>query len=168
MQTTARPSDWWQTTTFDELRDAAAVVDRFQVRLAEMTSADDSAGTPTGARDAPDHVARAILLQRFMSNDATLERLLERADSAIDVVNAALRSGQDPRDDSATVDSQRSLELLEPVLFHCGQMLDSRSQDKVGPATRSTAETVGRLLFDYSLVPLSFGILRRRIHDSPG
>jgi hypothetical protein len=155
--------DWWQTTTFDELRHSMAVVQRFQERLAARFPANDSADVQTGQDDGPNQVARAILLQRFMSDDTTLEHLLERAEIASEVVNAALRSGQDPRDDSAAVGNHRLLEILQPVLLLCGQMLDTPSQDNVGPVTRSTAEALRRLLFDYSLVPLHFGIRSRWI-----
>lgn len=165
MKTNTMPPDsastsWWQTATFEELGQAAKVLERFQARLVDLVSAAGSMSASSAPPVTPDQVARAILLRRFLDDDASLEGLLELADAAAHEVDAALSSGQDPRDDPAAVAKQRLLKTLHPVLLRCGQMLDAPNQDKAGMAARSAAETMRRLLLAYSLAPLRFGLRR--------
>jgi len=156
---------WFADIDFDELAKAPSVIARFEADLSREEP-DKSESVDDAQTTRAQQVARAIVLTRLVTDDASLERLVQKTEAAYARLQKAVRATHDPRDDPQVISDERLLARIRPVLTRCGYLLASRPSDRAGQTARELAEPLRTLLIDYDLLGAQYGSRRAMLGPS--
>jgi hypothetical protein len=146
---------WFADIDFHALAEAPNVIARFEADVSRNEPDKKDAGD--AQKSLAQQVARAIVLMRLVTDDASLERLVQKVEEACARLQKAVLATHDPRDDPQVIADERLLARIRPVLAQCGHLLASRPSDHAGQTARELAEPLRKLLFDYELLGIKYG-----------
>ena len=149
---------WWQMITLSELGQCRSRVASFRARVVEPFVSTGSEISSAAAQQQGEADAGALLLLHLLSQEATLEAVLELASVGAKALAATIERPGDPRDDGVAVADAYQLAMLHPVLVHCAGLLAVQGGSGFGEGIAEAAEQIRKVLVEYSVLPMRYGV----------